>query len=329
VKIVKYYTPETGRRTGALVRERVVDLEPLVSTAGVDLRTRPDHLLIGDVLGLPPEQLQALAARVEEKARLGSRLAYRLDEVELLAPVEAQNKVLCQVVNYRAHGQEADIKPPAKPFFFYKPYSSLATDGAPLWEIAASRKLDFECELALVIGRTAKNVAPREALSHIAAYAVMNDVSYRDLQFNEDAPSLNASFGRNWTKGKGLDGACVIGPWLTTADEVPDPYRLELTTHVNGELAQHAAADEMLLRLPELIHEASVGATLYPGDVIATGTPAGVGLGTARFLHAGDEVTCAVTGLGALRNRVVLETGAPARAGSAPGGRFSAEGVRA
>jgi 2-keto-4-pentenoate hydratase/2-oxohepta-3-ene-1,7-dioic acid hydratase in catechol pathway len=309
VKIVKFHTAATGRRTGALVGEHVVDLERLVSTAGADLRTRPDHVLIGDVLSLPAVRLRALGDRVGQEVERGSALAHRLADVELLAPVEAQNKVLCQVVNYRAHGQEADIKPPAKPFFFYKPYSSLATDGSPLWEIAASRKLDFECELALVIGRTAKDVPPQEAMSHVAAYAVMNDVSYRDLQFNEDAPSLNASFGRNWTKGKGLDGACVIGPWLTTADEIDDPYQLELTTHVNGRLAQSAKADEMLLRLPQLIHEASVGATLHPGDVIATGTPAGVGLGTDLYLHADDEVTCAVSGLGRLRNRVVSEVG--------------------
>ncbi|MCX4817972.1 fumarylacetoacetate hydrolase family protein [Streptomyces sp. NBC_01239] len=324
MKIVKFYTAGSGtappgRRTGALTGGRVVDLAPLVTAAGADLRTRPAELLIGDVLALGASELKALDERVQEEAGRESATTHRLGEVELLPPVEAQNKVLCQVVNYRAHGQEADIRPPAKPFFFYKPYSSLATDGSPLWEIEASRKLDFECELVMVIGRTAKNVSQQEAMSHVAAYAVMNDVSYRDLQFNEDAPSLNASFGRNWTKGKGLDGACVIGPWLTTADEVGDPYRLELTTQVNGLETQSAMADEMLLRLPQLVHEASVGATLHPGDVIATGTPAGVGLGSGQFLEAGDEVVCSVSGLGSLRNKVVLENDA---------GRVAAGGSR-
>lgn len=313
MRIVKFYTPESGPRTGVLAGERVVDLESLVAVAGADLRRRPGRVTIGDVLALPEADRLLLGERAAAESARGSVLARPLAEVELLPPVDAENKVLCQVVNYRAHGQEANIKPPAKPFFFYKPYSSLATDGSPLHEIGASEKLDFECELAMVIGRPAKNVPLDRAMDYVAAYTVMNDVSYRDLQFNEDAPSLNASFGRNWTKGKGLDGACVIGPWLTTADEVGDPYRLELTTHVNGELAQAAQAGEMLLRLPQLVQEASVGATLHPGDVIATGTPAGVGLGTTRYLHAGDEVVCRVSGLGELRNRVVLDQEAVAR----------------
>lgn len=154
MKIVKFYTPETGPRTGALADGLVVELESLVRTDGADLRRRPARVTIGDVLALPEADRLLLGQRVQDEAGRGSALARPLGGVELL-PVDAENKVLCQVVNYRAHGQEANIRPPAKPFFFYKPYSSLATDGAPLYEIGASAKLDFECELALVIGRPA------------------------------------------------------------------------------------------------------------------------------------------------------------------------------
>lgn len=293
----------THRLTGIVLDDVVVDVAPLAvpgNPAGVEVALGPLLVAPADHLATLAESARALAAR-------GGDGVYQLAGVEFVAPVEPGNKILCQVVNYAPHGQEANIAPPAKPFFFYKPYSSLAGPATPLLETPVSAKLDYECELAVVIGRPGKNIAAEDAFDHIAAYTVMNDVSYRDLQFNEDAPSLNQSFGRNWTKGKGLDRGCVLGPWLTTADEVGDPYALRLTTRLNGELVQSAKTGEMLLRIPELIAEASLGATLEAGDIIATGTPAGVGLGTGRYLRAGDEVVCAIDGLGELRNRVVAE----------------------
>ncbi|MBL7493520.1 fumarylacetoacetate hydrolase family protein [Frankia sp. AgB1.9] len=289
------------RLTGIVLDDVVVDVARLAAQdrpVGVEVP-------LGPLLAAPADRLEELAASARARAGHGGDGVYPLAGVELVAPVEPGNKILCQVVNYAPHGQEANIPPPAKPFYFYKPYSSLAGPATPLLETPVSGKLDYECELAVVIGRPGKNIAAADAFDHIAAYTVMNDVSYRDLQFNEDAPSLNQSFGRNWTKGKGLDRGCVLGPWLTTADEVGDPYALRLTTHLNGDVVQAAKTGEMLLRIPELIAEASLGATLEAGDIIATGTPSGVGLGTGRYLRAGDEVVCAIDGLGELRNRVV------------------------
>jgi acylpyruvate hydrolase len=229
----------------------------------------------------------------------------RLAEATLLAPIRASAKIMCQVVNYAEHGKEASIAPPSRPFFFLCPGSSVIGANETILAHSQSAALDFEVELAVVIGRAGRNISREVALDHVGALMVANDVSYRDLQFNRGFEDLNLRFGRNWTHGKGLDGSCVLGPWLTMVGsraEAARPRRLEC--FVNGELRQSASTDEMIFDVEELISAASQGMTLACGDVILTGTPAGVGLADQRFLAPNDVVRSCIEGLGYAENSV-------------------------
>ncbi|MBC7801167.1 MAG: fumarylacetoacetate hydrolase family protein, partial [Gemmatimonadaceae bacterium] len=234
----------------------------------------------------------------------------QVDQIKVLAPFEAGSKILAHVVNYYGHDKEAKVKVPAKPFFFQKPASSVANPGDPIIAHSASSKLDHEIEIAIVIGRAGRNIAPQDALAHVAGYSVLNDVSYRDFQMNDGYPDLNTSYGKNWTQAKGLDGACPMGPVLVLVDEMPEPYPLRKTCRVNGVLRQDASSADMIHKVPALIAEVSKGMTLWPGDVIATGTPAGGGLGDGVWLKPGDVVECEVENIGVLRSLVMADTAA-------------------
>jgi 2-keto-4-pentenoate hydratase/2-oxohepta-3-ene-1,7-dioic acid hydratase in catechol pathway len=295
-----------GRLLGAVLGTDVINLAALVPGTPAEGLTA--------ILALDAAQLALLATDVAEAGAAG-REVHPLDALVPAAPF-AGTKILCQVVNYVAHSDEISIAAPRNPFLFYKPPSALSGATGDVLAHACSSKLDYECELAVVIGRPGRNIPAERAFDHVAGYTVMNDWSYRDLQFNERAPHLNTSFGRNWTKGKGLDTACALGPWIVTADEIDDPYALALSTVVNGRIRQQAKTGDMLLTIPELIAEASLGTTLHPGDVIATGTPGGVCLGGDEFLTAGDEVVCEISGIGRISQRVVADDGAYVRGGT-------------
>lgn len=243
----------------------------------------------------------ALIGRILSAGDAGS---VPLAQARLLAPIETGSKILAHVVNYPGHDAEARVKMPEKPFFFVKTPSSVANPGDPIFAHPVSAKLDHEVEVAIVIGRAGRDIPAERALDHVAGYTVANDVSYRDLQMNEDFPALNQSYGKNWTQAKGLDNACPLGPVLTLADELAEPYPLAMTCRVNGEIRQKASTAEMVWKVPQLIAEVSRGMTLLPGDVILTGTCAGGGLADGRFLKPGDEVVCEIEGLGVLINKV-------------------------
>ncbi|MFE5700509.1 fumarylacetoacetate hydrolase family protein [Rhodococcus koreensis] len=297
----------SGRILGAVIGNDVIDLAPHLP------RSTPAEAL-GAVLALGDEDRIELAAAASAvvRARNPQPTVVALDSLTP-APPFAGNKILCQVVNYGAHSDEISIAAPRNPFLFYKPLSSLSGATDEVIAHAASAQLDYECELAVVIGEPGRNIPVEHAFDHVAGYTVMNDWSYRDLQFNARAPHLNGSFGRNWTKGKGLDSACALGPWIVTADEIADPYALALSTTVNGTVRQKAVTGDMLLTIPELIAEASLGMTLHTGDVIATGTPGGVCLGGDAFLAVGDQIVCEIDGIGRLSQRVVGDDGSYVR----------------
>jgi 2-keto-4-pentenoate hydratase/2-oxohepta-3-ene-1,7-dioic acid hydratase in catechol pathway len=295
-----------GDIPGGIPGGKVVDLGALLPG--------PPAEGLASVLALDASGLARLAEQVTT-AHTGGREVHPLDTLAP-APPFAGTKILCQVVNYVAHSDEISIAAPRNPFLFYKPPSALSGATQDVLAHVCSSKLDYECELAVVIGRPGRNIPAEHAFDHVAGYTVMNDWSYRDLQFNERAPHLNDSFGRNWTKGKGLDTACALGPWIVTSDEIGDPYALALSTVVNGRVRQKAMTGDMLLTIPELIAEASLGTTLHPGDVIATGTPGGVCLGGDEFLTAGDEVVCEISSIGRISQRVVADDGAYVRGGT-------------
>jgi 2-keto-4-pentenoate hydratase/2-oxohepta-3-ene-1,7-dioic acid hydratase in catechol pathway len=230
-----------------------------------------------------------------------------LSAVRLLAPILAPRRnIFCVGKNYREHAEEfagsgyeagavkgAEID--AFPAVFTKPASAVVGPGATVeLHPHVTSAVDYEAELALVVGKAGRDISPDRAYDHIWGYTIVNDVTARDRQRNH----------KQWFMGKALDTFCPMGPWITTADEV-DPENLQVRCWVNGELRQDANTRDLLFDIPTLIATISAGLTLRPGDVIATGTPAGVGLGfdPPRFLKAGDEVTISITGLGTLTNR--------------------------
>lgn len=226
-------------------------------------------------------------------------------EVGWLPPLLYPGNIFCAGANYRSHASEMRPAAPAPagsggepPFFFLKSArNTLIGDGAAIRIPAAARNVDWECELAVVIGRRARNVPAAQAMDHVAAYAVFNDVSARDLNRRE-----GGRFPHDWLSGKCIDTFGPFGPRLVPAAFVPDWRALRLRLWVNGELKQDGLAGEMIHDVPEQIAYLSRTLTLEPGDVIATGTPAGVGQARGEFLRPGDVVLAEVEGIGRLRN---------------------------
>jgi 2-keto-4-pentenoate hydratase/2-oxohepta-3-ene-1,7-dioic acid hydratase in catechol pathway len=225
--------------------------------------------------------------------------SHQLGDVRLLAPIERPGKYLAIGMNYAKHLQESDKLGVARSEYqtwFNKQTSCLAGPFDPIVP-GATNKLDYEVELAAIIGSPAKNVSEEQALSHIFGYCVANDVSARDWQFHSPT----------FTMGKSFDTHGPIGPWIVTADEIPDPQALALRCWVNDELRQESHTSQMIHSLSQQIAYLSAAFTLESGDLIATGTPEGVGIGMEpqRFLKPGDVVRCEVDGIGAIENRVI------------------------
>jgi len=235
-------------------------------------------------------------------ARLDLAGAPRVDAsaTRRLAPIPRPGKIICVGLNYHDHCREQGIEPPPYPMLFSKFANAVANPGDAVVRPRATEKLDLECELAVVIGRRAKSIGPAEALEHVFGYTIVNDVTMRDLQ-QED---------RQWLRAKGSDGFAPMGPVLVTRDEIGDPQRLRIRSSVNGETWQESTTAEMVFDVATVVAFASRTITLEPGDVIATGAPAGVGHYQAppRYLVGGDVMRCEIEGIGVLENHVVDET---------------------
>lgn len=272
---------------GALRDERIIDLSPIASDMASLIEMGSDGLA---------QARQAVAA----SAASGIPLA----EARLLAPIPVPRRnVMCVGKNYAEHTRESyeargeKMETIEYPVIFTKtttcingPYDDIPFDAA------VSDQIDYEAELAVIIGRRVKNAGREEALAAVFGYTVLNDVTARDLQ----------TLHKQFFKGKSLDGSCPMGPWIVTADALPDPYALRITCRVNGELRQDSAGETMTFDIPTIIGHLSRGMTLLPGDIIATGTPSGVGFAMKPpvFLRPGDVVECAIEGIGAIRNRI-------------------------
>jgi 2-keto-4-pentenoate hydratase/2-oxohepta-3-ene-1,7-dioic acid hydratase in catechol pathway len=216
--------------------------------------------------------------------------------------VGAISKIVAVGLNYRLHAQEAGAAIPTEPIFFMKAPSSICGPDDDVIIPKNSQKTDYEVELGIVIGSLARHVALADARRHIAGYCVVNDVSEREFQIER--------LGQ-WTKGKSADTFCPIGPWLVTADEVPDPGKLALWTEVNGERRQSSNTADLIFGIDEIVGYVSQFTTLLPGDVIPTGTPSGVGMGfkPPKFLKPGDRMRLSVEGLGEQTQRLVAYSG--------------------
>ena len=247
-----------------------------------------------------PSDLRSAADAAE---RAGASVP--LERVELLAPIpRPRQDVICLGMNYRAHLEEAarynaDAFEKQKPVavYFSKRVTEAVSPGGDIPRHAGLvERLDYESELAVILGKTARNVKAGEAGDYIFGYTIVNDVSARDLQTGH----------KQWYFGKGLDGFTPMGPWIVTADEIPFPPALDIGSTVNGEVRQKSNTSLFLTPIQDVLEELSAGMTLLPGTVIATGTPAGVGMGfdPPRFLETGDVVECTIEGIGSLRNTV-------------------------
>ncbi|MFO7173263.1 MAG: fumarylacetoacetate hydrolase family protein [Bacillota bacterium] len=279
-------------RLGVKTDRGVLDVAAARAALGI-----PGPETLAEVMAGGTGSLAALAEAAAARPELGPGIF--LDEADLrFAPcVPAPGKILCIGLNYRQHAAEAAMEVPEHPVIFGKYPNALAGHGEPIPVPPGVTQMDYEGELTLVIGRRARQVSREEALGYVFGYCIGNDISARDLQFRTS----------QWLLGKSCDGFAPIGPYLVTADEVPDPQNLQLRTYVNGELRQEAWTGAMIFDCAYLVHYLSQYMTLEPGDLIMTGTPAGVALGRPDrpWLRPGDEVAVEITGLGRLCNRIV------------------------
>ena len=286
-------------RLGALVGDRVLDLQ----AAQVDgRRAAPDTLL--ELIQQGPEAWKFAADVAVAEIRLKRDSTYAPNEVRWHAPIPRPPKnVFCVGRNYAAHARESaaafksDATLPEIPVFFSKaPTAVVGPFDEVLRHSAVTSQVDWEAELGVIIGRAGRNIAARDALSHVFGYTVINDVTARDLQQRHG----------QWFKGKSLDGSCPIGPVVVTADEFGDPQNKRITLRLNGVAKQDARTSDMIFSVATIIEWLSKGLTLEPGDIIATGTPEGVGMGRnpQEWLQDGDVVETEIEGIGTMRNVV-------------------------
>lgn len=297
------------RRVGLLTGKGVLDLPSAYKLVyGEDaprwLYSMRSFLIAGEDSARLVEKLRNKAAQYGD----GPPLYYKESEIVFKAPVPDARKILCVAANYVMHGQEMKITVPEKPYFFGKFGNTLIGHGENIIIPRTSTMVDYEIELAVVIGKKGKYIPAKQAEEYIAGYMVFNDVSFRDKQLPPGWPEKLNPFGQNWILGKSLDTAAPCGPYLVTRDEVGSPYPLRLVLKVNGEVRQNGSTDEMFFKIGELIEYISDGLTLEPGDIIATGTPAGVAAAGKRYLRDGDLVEAEIEKVGLLRNRCVKET---------------------
>jgi 2-keto-4-pentenoate hydratase/2-oxohepta-3-ene-1,7-dioic acid hydratase in catechol pathway len=257
---------------------------------------------LADLIALGPDGLTdlATAAATTNSSSSSPAQVALLSETELLAPMPHPGKVVAIGRNYREHTAEEGVEPPSAPLVFAKwPSSVIGHRSDICWDPGLTGQVDYEAELGVVIGRPARHVSESDALDHVLGYTCINDVSARDLQFGDG----------QWVRGKSLDTFCPMGPVLVTADELGDPQDLAISCRVGDEILQDARTSQMYFSVAQIISYLSRSFTLQPGDVIATGTPGGVGAfrEPPRFLGDGDRVTVEIERIGRLENTCRFE----------------------
>lgn len=290
------YRSDNGHRAGFLVDGVIVDGESVASVAGLDQRLRVAARSVKGMLAAMDGQLAELAGTAADQASAGNGV----EGAHLAAPVPDPAKILCLGLNYRLHADEFGDVPPEVPNVFAKFANSLIGPSDTIMIPAAAREVDYEAELAVVIGRPCRNVSVEDALGYVAGCMAFNDVTARDLQRRTS----------QWTAGKAIDTFAPCGPELVSLDELGQLGALRLRTTLNGELMQDAAASEMIHSVPEAVAFLSTVMTLMPGDIIATGTPHGVGFrrDPPVFMRPGDVVEVEIDAIGTLVNQVEEES---------------------
>lgn len=301
------YTLAGVTRLGAVAGEHVVDLP----VAYAEFQLSQGNAEPGAV-AFPTDLLSLLTSDDDVKRAAREAIAWAesiaqekraepfvrpASAVQFRPPIPRPSKIICVGLNYADHCREQNVPEPERPVLFVKfPSAMIGHEDAITWPEGASEQVDYEAELAVVIGRVAKNVPAAQAMDYVGGYTVIDDVSARDVQFADG----------QWVRGKSFDTFCPVGPVLVTPDEVGDPHALGIRSRVNGEVRQDSNTTEMIFKIPYLIEYISRTCTLLPGDIISTGTPDGVGvfMKPPVFLKPGDVVEVEIDGIGCLRNPV-------------------------
>jgi len=222
----------------------------------------------------------------------------KINSIDLLAPIPDPSKIICLAFNYYDHARDAGLTPSDEPVIFIKPRTTL---NHPFNDIVCPyfvQRLDYEAELAVIIGKNTKNIEPENASDYIFGYTILHDVSARDIQFKD----------KQFTRGKSIDTFAPCGPWITTKDEINNPQNLQIVTRVNGEIRQNSSSSKMVISIEKTISSLSKVMTLEAGDIISTGTPAGVAMSMKepKYLKNGDVVEITIENLGTIRNRITF-----------------------
>lgn len=302
------YSHKNKPGLGVLIGDNILDINKAFNekTGGAFSNSdRVFDLEMLDFLNLGKPGMEELQKAVDAAEEVNYS-SLKLSDVKILAPIPRPKKnIVCLGLNYADHIIEdsesrtgANIVIPEHPIFFTKPPTTVIGPNEPIIYPKSTKKLDYEVELALIIGKKGKYIPPEKSLNHVAGYTILNDISARDLQNQH----------QQWFMGKSCDTFAPMGPIIITKDEIENPHDLDLSLQVNGETRQHANTKDMIFKIPEIISALSNGITLEIGDIIATGTPSGVGMAHPKgMLSPGDTVSATIEKIGTLKNKVMEE----------------------
>lgn len=288
-----------GRRAGFLINERIYDIENCTSFLNFEVKMSCDMVRLletwdADLMNELNQQLAKLDSQGEE---LPLQCWASLEEVKLLAPIPRPGKLICLGLNYRDHAEEQNVRIPDNPLLFAKASTATLGHNQPIVIPEGSTRVDYEAELAFVIGRRIRSAEAADAGEAVFGYTCLNDVTERDMQRGE----------KQWFRGKSVDTFAPMGPCIVTSDEIEDPLSLSISSKLNGETMQNSSTSNLIFSPPDIVKFIARTMTLEPGDVVSTGTPGGVGVfrDPQIFLKDGDRIEITVEGIGTLSNPVV------------------------
>ena len=287
-------------KIGRIKIEEVGETYGIISPDGKSIITKLDFQ---EQTGVPiPQTIKEFIVRgwIDEVKKYLNDLNFsnKINNADLLAPIPDPSKIICLAFNYYDHARDAGLTPSNEPVIFIKPRTTL---NHPFNDVVCPyfvERLDYEAELAVIIGKNTKDIEPENASDCIFGYIILNDVSARDIQFKD----------KQFTRGKSIDTFAPSGPWITTKDEIDDPQNLQIVTKVNGEIRQNSSSSKMVIPIEKIISSLSKVMTLEAGDIISTGTPAGVAMSMKepKYLKSGDVVEITIENLGTIRNRITF-----------------------
>lgn len=287
-------------KIGRIKIEEVGETYGIISPDGKSIITKLDFQ---EQTGVPiPQTIKEFIVRgwIDEVKKYLNDITFsnKINNTDLLAPIPDPSKIICLAFNYYDHARDAGLTPSNEPVIFIKPRTTL---NHPFNDIVCPyfvERLDYEAELAVIIGKNTKDIEPENASDYIFGYTILNDVSARDIQFKD----------KQFTRGKSIDTFAPSGPWITTKDEIDDPQNLQIVTKVNGEIRQNSSSSKMVISIEKIISSLSKVMTLEAGDIISTGTPAGVAMSMKepKYLKSGDVVEITIENLGTIRNRITF-----------------------